>query len=113
MCSICNSAVSRTRGRPLDVKWLEQTLKADAINSRLYNYFEMLATMTPTEKLLAWHRRWILSQATVKCRFCREIQAEEHRAEVFPHKSWCTGSVSATHPWLELDEIRDAISPNF
>lgn len=67
--------------------------------------------MTPTEKLLAWHLKWTLSEGVVTCRSCRTAQPEHQRAQDFSHASWCDRSVLASSPWLELDGVRDAFPP--
>jgi len=63
--------------------------------------------MTPSEKLLAWHLKWSLSQGVVTCRSCKTAQPEQQRAQDFSHAPWCVKSLLASNPWLELDEVRD------
>lgn len=66
--------------------------------------------MTPTDKLMAWHGKWILLDATITCRSCKAAQAESERGFDFPHERRCVRTVSSLGPWSELDEVREAFS---
>jgi hypothetical protein len=75
-------------------------------------FVEVLMAMTPSEKLVAWHGSWILSQTKIICRNCGAEQSESDRGLKFPHISQCSRSGSVSNPWQELDEVCNAVSGN-
>lgn len=66
--------------------------------------------MTPSEKLVAWHGNWILSQTRIVCRNCRAEQSESDRELKFPHIPQCSKSGALSNPWQELAEVCNAVS---
>jgi hypothetical protein len=84
--------------------------KTSTIQKNLYSICRGFITMSPSEKLLAWHGNWILSQTKVVCRNCKAEQPESDRTLKFPHISQCPRKGSLSNPWQELDGICNAVS---
>jgi hypothetical protein len=64
--------------------------------------------MTPLDKLLSWHKDWILTDENVICRGCGGRQLQSDRENIFPHVEKCARVQSSQNPWQMLDDVRVA-----